>query len=164
MRKCPAARLQIFQPRRCRGVSSGKLGVEPASDLLPSHELVIVSPSHVWGDYIQLLCKAQQVQTCTSNQLFQLSAGICLATAVQNTMFPNTDAALMSHNLDLTEWTLERPYLVSTYVIWITRWCLKSLCMLQQCIFYFSHPVRRECLTGHVSHYIFNLHHVHNMC
>lgn len=56
---------------------------------------VIVRPSHVWWDYIHLLCKAQQVQTCSFNQLFQPRAGLCLTTAVQNNLFPTANAAFM---------------------------------------------------------------------
>lgn len=92
MGKCPEAYLQTFKPCSGCGASSGELGAGPASDLLLSHELGIVSPSHFRGDYIQLLCK---FSASPDMQLFQLSAGICLAAAVHNKVFQNTDAAFV---------------------------------------------------------------------
>lgn len=84
----PAARRQLFRSCCCCRVSSGELGVQPASDLFLSHQRVIVS-SGPSGDYLLLLCKVGQVPTCTFIQLSELTA------AVQNTMFPDTDTALM---------------------------------------------------------------------
>ena len=76
---------------------------------------VFVRQSHVSWDYIVLLCKAQQVQTCTFNQLFQPWAGIWEATAVQNKRFPAPDEALMwnvrryENKLRFMAYSLNRP-------------------------------------------------------
>lgn len=95
MWKHPRAPLQISAPSPCCSVSSGRLGVAPAPDLLPSHEppCYCKAQSRLMGLH-PLLCKTRQVQTCTS----QPRAGICLTAAVQDKMFPRRDAALMRND------------------------------------------------------------------
>lgn len=92
-------RLHIFMLWSCCSVSSGT-SLESVQPLTSFTSHVIVGARHVCWGYIQLLCNAQHVQTCTFcfflffRQLFQPGSGICPATAVQKKMFQTTDAAL----------------------------------------------------------------------